>query len=114
MTQFTTTLSTGPSRPGLSRALRQAVVRAVTGLVKWLTSRRDIDRLMALDDRMLRDIGLTRGDVRAAMSTADRVPPMTRLTVLAVERRAAARALVEARLARGGRKPGRTPVGADA
>jgi uncharacterized protein YjiS (DUF1127 family) len=48
-------------------------------------------QLAAFDERMLRDIGLTPGDVSSAFSEPLWRDPTIRLSVLAVERRAAAR-----------------------
>lgn len=42
--------------------------RSLIGLVKVLRHRREIRGLEEFDDRMLRDIGLTRGDVAGALS----------------------------------------------
>lgn len=54
--------------------------------------RRAVRELWRLDDHMLRDIGLTRGDVAAALALPLDKDPSTRLRILAVERRAAHRA----------------------
>lgn len=43
-------------------------VRALTGLVNALKDRREVRHLAEFDDRMLKDIGLTRGDVQSALS----------------------------------------------
>jgi uncharacterized protein YjiS (DUF1127 family) len=66
MTQTFTLASTGSAatwqdRPRPSSA--QFVVRFVRYYFRW---RRDCRELLDLDDRQLRDIGLTRGDVSAA------------------------------------------------
>jgi uncharacterized protein YjiS (DUF1127 family) len=42
--------------------------RPFAGLVKALRHRREIKHLAEFDDRMLRDIGLTRSDVSSALS----------------------------------------------
>jgi uncharacterized protein YjiS (DUF1127 family) len=65
-------------------------------------NRGDVLRMLDMDDRMLRDIGLTRGDVTSALSGPLVSDPSTRLRIFAVERRAASRAqareqLLEAR-----------------
>ncbi len=55
--------------------------------------RRSADRsLRELDDRMLRDIGLTHGDVHAALTTRLQDDPSARLSALSDERRRALRA----------------------
>jgi len=43
-------------------------VRALAGLVNALKDRREVRHLAEFDDRMLKDIGLTRGDVQSALS----------------------------------------------
>ncbi len=53
--------------PRASRFLR-VVAQWVTGFHRALKNRRDIELLASLDDRMLSDMGLTRGDVRDAIS----------------------------------------------
>jgi uncharacterized protein YjiS (DUF1127 family) len=55
-------------------------------------NRRDVNRLLEWDDRMLRDIGLTQNDVRAALSGTVAEDPSSRLSLLSSERRAADRA----------------------
>lgn len=45
-------------------------VRAVLGVVQALRHRREIMHLAELDDRMLKDIGLMRGDVEGALAEA--------------------------------------------
>ena len=47
----------------LPRAMKQAIAR----IASRRRLRRDIDELRALDDRMLRDIGLRRGDIEYAV-----------------------------------------------
>jgi uncharacterized protein YjiS (DUF1127 family) len=51
-----------------TRALRMASVERIARVAKILRHRRDLEFLASLDDRMLRDIGLTRGDLRFALS----------------------------------------------
>lgn len=55
--------------------------------------RRAVSNLLAFDDHLLADIGLTRGDVAASLSVGGLGDPSTRLRILAVERRAGTRAL---------------------
>lgn len=52
---------TGMTAPGL-------FVRSLTNLAKALRHRREIKHLAEFDDRMLKDIGLTRSDVSSALS----------------------------------------------
>lgn len=46
-----------------TRALQRLTVRAFTTLLEWEERARQRHRLSGLDDRMLKDIGLTRADV---------------------------------------------------
>lgn len=52
--------------------------------------RRAVSRLLDFDDRMLQDMGITRGDVHAAMASRVTDDPSLHLAALAHERRAAA------------------------
>ncbi|MEL7544383.1 MAG: DUF1127 domain-containing protein [Pseudomonadota bacterium] len=68
---MTATTVTSP-RPHLTRAsLVRHAGRAVTALFARLKERREISQLLTLDDALLKDIGIDRGDVRAALSTTD-------------------------------------------
>lgn len=49
-------------------AALQQFVRSLTNLVKALRHRREVKHLAEFDDRMLKDIGLTRNDVSSALS----------------------------------------------
>jgi uncharacterized protein YjiS (DUF1127 family) len=48
-------------------ALARAMKLGIAGIGSRRRLRRDIDELRALDDRMLRDIGLRRGDIEYAV-----------------------------------------------
>jgi uncharacterized protein YjiS (DUF1127 family) len=63
------------------------VVTAVKTLASWRQRRRDAALLARADDRMLADIGLTRGDVYDALSGAPWNDPTAILRVRALERR---------------------------
>jgi len=52
---------------GATGALFQAIGRAVSGVQAYLARRRAMDELSQLDDRMLSDIGLARGELMAAI-----------------------------------------------
>ena len=75
----------------LSRA--GAVVLRAVELVRAYKNRRDLESLAAFDDRMLRDIGLTRGDLRDAIGEPLWRDPTNILVKRARERRLAARNL---------------------
>jgi uncharacterized protein YjiS (DUF1127 family) len=53
-----------------SSSLAQMAFRAVKRVVTALKNRRQVTRLASLDDRCLKDIGLVRSDVDAALSTS--------------------------------------------
>jgi uncharacterized protein YjiS (DUF1127 family) len=76
----------------LSR-LRAAVVALagrLAALWQAIENRRQIGRLATLDDRYLADIGITRGDVHAALASSLSDNPSNQLRALAGERRRAA------------------------
>lgn len=86
-TQSLAHLCTVPAdRPAL-RAMR-VVLRVVTGFVRAVTNRRDVKRLLELDDRALKDIGLVRGDVLGALAVPVTRDPSVLLRLRTVERRA--------------------------
>ncbi|MBB4040130.1 uncharacterized protein YjiS (DUF1127 family) [Microvirga flocculans] len=59
-------LSTRTSFPGA--AALERLLRSLVDLAKALRHRREIKHLAEFDDRMLKDIGLTRSDVYSALS----------------------------------------------
>ncbi len=61
-------------------------------------NRGQVFQMLDMDDRMLRDIGLTRGDVVSVLSGPLHLDPTTRLRIFAVERRAGNRAQARERL----------------
>jgi|SRR5215813_10264570 len=71
----------------LATAALDRVVAAVKTLASWRQHRRDAALLARADDRMLADIGLTRGDVYDALSGAPWNDPTSLLRVRALERR---------------------------
>lgn len=81
----------GPAGAG-SQAGREAIRLAfdrIIRLLRAIQARRSVRQLLAWDDRMLRDIGLTRGDVVAAMSGPIFDDAGRRLSHLTGERRQA-------------------------
>ncbi len=62
-------------------------------------NRRSVAKLLEWDERMLRDIGLTRGDVCSVMALPTGQDPSYRLSELSSERRAALRAEARERAA---------------
>ena len=71
----------------LVNALSGVVVACLRSLAQIVKSRRDTVTLAGLDDRMLADIGLTRGDVRDAVSGPVWRDPTAILVSRAQERR---------------------------
>jgi uncharacterized protein YjiS (DUF1127 family) len=53
---------------GVIRALSSSVAECFARAAKGFRHRRDLETLAGLDDRMLADIGLTRSDLRFALS----------------------------------------------
>ena len=88
------------SRPksGFAAQVSGWAATLVKPFVVW-TRRREVGDLMSLDDRMLADLGLTRGDVSASLATPFLQDPTRQLTDLAHERRNAQRAQARERLA---------------
>jgi uncharacterized protein YjiS (DUF1127 family) len=56
-----------PTGPTLWARSRDAVAQAAAAVARWHRAHRDAQRLMVLNDRMLRDVGLSRGDVERAV-----------------------------------------------
>jgi uncharacterized protein YjiS (DUF1127 family) len=71
----------------LVRTIAGMLVVSTRALVQTLKNRRDAAMLTGLDDRMLADIGLTRGDVRDAYSEPVWRDPTAILVSRAHERR---------------------------
>ncbi len=94
-------------------ATSAAVVRGVTGAAVALfnviamipaatrgyLNRGPVLQMLEMDDRMLRDIGITRSDITCALAGSPTSDPSTRLRIYAVERRAGNRAQARERLA---------------
>ena len=72
--------------PGFSTAFVIAVAKAVAGLKTALANRQAAKRLLEWDDRALKDIGLTRSDVRGAVSLPIAEDPTEFLSLIAAGR----------------------------
>jgi len=83
--------------------LVSALFQTVVGFAEAWHHRREVAKLLSWDAHMLRDIGLTEGDVRAAMASPVREDPSYRLDALARERRRAGQSLARERMRRNGR-----------
>jgi uncharacterized protein YjiS (DUF1127 family) len=100
----TTELSQSPSAT-TGEKLRLAVEAGLARLAAlWRSAqnRRKVARLLEWDAHMLRDIGLTPGDVRAAMASPMHDDPSNHLGALSLERRMASHATARERLDRQG------------
>ncbi|MCB1498456.1 MAG: DUF1127 domain-containing protein [Bauldia sp.] len=91
------------SRGTLFVPLISALLENAIAVVEAIRHRRQVAKLLSWDAHMLRDIGLTEGDVRAAMAGPMRDDPSYRLDALVHERRRAGQALARERLLREGR-----------
>ena len=74
-----------------AKALAGLVVRRIPGLWQAIQKRRSIGRLLDWDARMLQDVGLTRGDVLAAMAGKISDNPVPRQSTFAARRRSVLR-----------------------
>ncbi len=92
-----------PMSPSMSHPIVSVLVRTVAANLNAIVAfaratwkarrhRREVTRLLAFEDHVLADIGLTRGDVAACLASSPLEDPSTRLRILAVERRAGRRA----------------------
>lgn len=68
------------------------VMKRISSAWKIWNNRRVMARLVSLDDYMLKDIGITRGDVHLVAALPYSDDPTARLSALALERRASKRA----------------------
>ena len=75
-----------------------AVLRRLRNLAVSFRHRREAVRLLAVDDYMLRDIGITRFDLTSALAAPLYRDPTADLAGFAAERRAAVRAARERRV----------------
>ena len=101
---MTTSTVSLPSATGIFGLVARAgtVALRLVAVARAYKGRRDMDMLAGFDDRMLADIGLTRGDLRDAAAEPLWHDPTTVLVMRARERRnarrspAASRRLVDA------------------
>ncbi|HET9904379.1 MAG TPA: DUF1127 domain-containing protein [Xanthobacteraceae bacterium] len=80
-----------PAGFGRVAGLAGAVARRLAAIGRAFHHRRELAALAAFDDRMLADIGLTRGDIRDAVAQLPWHDPTEVLTTRADERRRARR-----------------------
>jgi uncharacterized protein YjiS (DUF1127 family) len=67
--------------------------RVIVAVLRAINHRRDVSRMLEMDERALKDIGLTRSDVHGALAVRITRDPSTVLMVRSVEHRARVRAL---------------------
>jgi len=84
---------------GLFFPLASAAFHRAVEFFEAVRNRRQVAALLSWDAHMLRDIGLTPGDVHAAMASPLREDPSYRLDTMAQERRRAAQASARERRA---------------
>ncbi len=102
MTTFET-FTTETRRPTRNRIAAVVVHLAATAVarVRVWHNRRQVARLLGWDAHMLRDIGLTPGDVTSALAVRADEDASVQLSMLSLERRYAAKAQARERLAHG-------------
>jgi uncharacterized protein YjiS (DUF1127 family) len=89
-TEFSHTELANPAH-GLRQVFEAGAARAVA-LWNAVKNRRSVNQLAGWDDRMLSDIGLTRGDVHSALASGFAEDPSNRLSAFSGERKSAAHA----------------------
>jgi uncharacterized protein YjiS (DUF1127 family) len=92
------TPTTVTSRAALAARTRDVLLFVKSAVRAWINRRQAMAMLAQMDGRMLSDIGLSRGDVRSALAEPLWSDPTVRLRLLAVERRASARAAAREQL----------------
>ena len=100
----TTAIVHEPAQHGVGERLLTLAGNAAThvaALWRATQNRRSVAKLLEWDDRMLKDIGLTQGDVLSVMALPAAEDPSLRLRTLSAERRMAIRAEALDRLSRG-------------
>lgn len=70
-----------------ARVVATTVLDAANATLRAIVNRSSVNTLAAMDDRMLRDIGLTRGDVDSALAQPWHKDPSRVLTVRRIENR---------------------------
>ncbi len=95
----TTDLTQSPPATTSAKLLQLVLAGLARLVVVWRAARnrRSVARLLEWDDHMLRDVGLTAGDVRSALASPLGDDPSFRLGAISRERRAAIRAVAEDR-----------------
>lgn len=68
MSTLRSTYTAGAIRPGFPSRLKSATHSAWRAFVEWYERRAAARHLASLDDRMLKDIGITRGEVMSVIT----------------------------------------------
>ncbi|WP_407048322.1 DUF1127 domain-containing protein [Methyloraptor flagellatus] len=105
---FTTTTSHSRTSAAAVAAVIRVATKAVNTIAAYWNAhmrRREVRELLGWNDHMLKDIGITRGDVASAYASPYPVDPTARLKIMAVERRAAAREQARERLRAADERP---------
>lgn len=93
-TEPQSTRSIGPA--AAVRRLALSVAFGLAALIRALVHRREVRELLEMDERSLRDIGLSRADVVGALAGSMAKDPSIVLLVRSVDRRSRHRALADA------------------
>ncbi len=102
MTTFDTfSTESRPAAGNKAAAFLAGVVAAAAQRIRVWNNRRQVARLLGWDEHMLRDIGLTQGDVYCAMATRVDEDASMQLSMLSLERRFARNADMRERLSHG-------------
>lgn len=84
-----TSISPAAAKSGsMLKACVRALAKRISSVWNFWAYRRTMTQITTLDDHMLKDIGITRGDVQAATTLPYSDDPTSRLRMLALERRA--------------------------
>lgn len=79
---------TATERVSVLKTAALSVVKRMSSLLDFWSYRRTMTELVTLDDHMLKDIGITRSDVRKGILQPYSDDPTTRLRIQAMERQA--------------------------
>ena len=87
MTSLPTAIPTAAARTSRVRAMVKRLAIAIAAFWRARIHRREVTDMLRLDDRMLKDIGLTRSDVMGALAEPVDVDPSIDLRLRSVENR---------------------------
>lgn len=87
MTSLHTAIPSAPARTSRAGAAVRRLVIALVAFWRARAHRREVTSMLRLDDRMLKDIGLTRSDVMGALAEPLDVDPSIDLRLRSVDNR---------------------------